>query len=128
MSFIEMSLAGAAMILVIALIRALAINRVPKRTFPVLWGAALMRLLIPFYLPSGLSVYSVLARSAPPAAAHVMRASAAAIPAASLQAASAPLGFLPKMTCGIIRVSLSPRYTMITAISTWTTRPQTAFI
>ena len=39
MSFVEMSLAGAAMILVIALIRALAINRVPKRTFPVLWGA-----------------------------------------------------------------------------------------
>ena len=90
MSFIEMSLAGAAMILVIALIRALAINRVPKRTFPVLWGAALMRLLIPFYLPSGLSVYSVLARSAPPAAAYIMHASAAAIPAASLQAASAP--------------------------------------
>ena len=59
MSFVEMSLAGAAMILVIALIRALAINRVPMRTFPVLWGAALMRLLIPFYLPSGLSVYKV---------------------------------------------------------------------
>ncbi len=59
MSFVEISLAGVAMILVIALIRALAINRVPKRTFPVLWGAALMRLLIPFYLPSGLSVYKV---------------------------------------------------------------------
>ena len=38
MSFLQMSLAGAVMILVITVLRALAMNRVPKRTFPVLWG------------------------------------------------------------------------------------------
>lgn len=36
MSFLQMSLAGAVMILVITVLRALAMNRVPKRTFPVL--------------------------------------------------------------------------------------------
>ena len=62
MSFLHMSIAGAAMILVITVIRALAINRVPKKTFLVLWGAVLLRLLIPFSLPSRLSVYALLAR------------------------------------------------------------------
>lgn len=62
MSFLHMSVAGAAMILAITVIRALAINRVPKKTFLALWGAALLRLLIPFSLPSRLSVYALLAR------------------------------------------------------------------
>ena len=46
MSFLQMSLAGAVMILVITVLRALAMNRVPKRTFPVLWGCVLVRLLV----------------------------------------------------------------------------------
>lgn len=62
MSFLHMSVAGAAMILAITVIRALAINRAPKKTFLALWGAALLRLLIPFSLPSRLSVYALLAR------------------------------------------------------------------
>ncbi len=62
MSFLHMSVAGAAMILAITVIRALTINRVPKKTFLALWGAVLLRLLIPFSLPSRLSVYALLAR------------------------------------------------------------------
>ncbi len=62
MSFLHMSIAGAAMILAITVIRALAINRVPKKTFLALWSAVLLRLLIPFSLPSRLSVYALLAR------------------------------------------------------------------
>ena len=51
MSLLQMSLAGGVMILVITVIRALAMDHVPKRTFPVLWGIALFRLLIPLSLP-----------------------------------------------------------------------------
>ena len=36
MSFLQMSLAGAVMILVITVLRALVMNRVPKRTFVAL--------------------------------------------------------------------------------------------
>ena len=41
MSLLQISIAGAVMILVITVIRTLTINRVPKKTFLVLWGAAL---------------------------------------------------------------------------------------
>ncbi len=65
MSLLQMSVAGAVMILVITVIRVLAINRVPKKTFLVLWGIALVRLLIPFSFPSRFSIYSVLERETP---------------------------------------------------------------
>ena len=39
------------MILFITVIRALAIDRLPKQTFLVLWGTALLRLLVPFSAP-----------------------------------------------------------------------------
>lgn len=65
MSLLQISIAGAVMILVITVIRTLTINRVPKKTFLVLWGAALIRLLIPVSLPSGLSIYSLLERHTP---------------------------------------------------------------
>jgi len=58
-SLIQMSIAGAVMIVVIIVIRALAINRLPKATFTVLWMAALARLLVPFSVPSVFSIYSL---------------------------------------------------------------------
>lgn len=66
MSLLQMSVSGAAMILVITVLRALAINRLPKKTFLALWGAALVRLLVPFSLPSKMSIYSLLARKTAP--------------------------------------------------------------
>jgi len=59
MSLLQMSFAGAVMILAITVIRALAINRLPKKTFLALWGIAVVRLLLPFSFPSAFSVYSL---------------------------------------------------------------------
>lgn len=60
MSLLQMSVAGGVMILAVIVIRALAINLLPKKTFEVLWGIAAVRLLIPFSVPSAFSVYSLL--------------------------------------------------------------------
>ena len=65
MGLLQMSFAGAVMILVIIVIRALAINLLPKKTFLVLWGIAVMRLLLPFSIPSAFSVYSLIGNHAP---------------------------------------------------------------
>ncbi len=67
MSLLQMSFAGAIMIFVIIIIRTLAIHLLPKKTFLVLWRIAAIRLMIPFSLPSALSVYSLLARYTPAA-------------------------------------------------------------
>lgn len=67
MSLLQMSAAGGVMILVITVFRALAMNRVPKKTFLALWAAALLRLLLPVSLPSALSIYSLLGKTASPA-------------------------------------------------------------
>lgn len=60
MSLLQMSFAGAVMILAVIVIRAFAINLLPKKTFLVLWGIAVMRLLLPFSIPSAFSVYSLI--------------------------------------------------------------------
>lgn len=60
MSLLQMSLTGGVMILAVIVIRTLAINLLPKRTFGVLWGIVVVRLLIPFSVPSTFSVYSLL--------------------------------------------------------------------
>ena len=67
MSLLQMSLSGAVMILVIVVIRALAINKLPKKAFLVLWGVAAARLLIPYSLRSAFSIYSLLEHFAPAA-------------------------------------------------------------
>lgn len=53
----EMSLCGAILITVIIILRALLINRLPKKAFLFLWAAALLKLLLPFRLPSPISIY-----------------------------------------------------------------------
>ena len=60
MSLLQMSFTGAILILVIVVIRAITIHRLPKKTFLVLWMIALARLLIPFSVPSPFSVYSLM--------------------------------------------------------------------
>lgn len=69
MSLLQMSFAGAVMILAITIIRALAINSLPKKTFLALWGIAVVRLLLPFSLPSIFSVYSLISNCVPGTAA-----------------------------------------------------------
>ena len=103
MKILQMSLAGGVMILVITVIRALAIERLPKKTFLALWAAALARLLAPVSLPSALSIYSLLARRAPaaaewtavPALPDLPAETGAAAAAAAQQTASAPAAQAP---------------------------------
>lgn len=61
----QMSFSGAILILAIIAIRALAMNKLPKKTFLALWGIALLRLLVPFSLPSMYSAYSVIGQNTP---------------------------------------------------------------
>ena len=106
MKLLQMSLAGGVMILVITVIRALAIERLPKKTFLALWAAALARLLVPVSLPSALSIYSLLARRAPaaaewtavPALPDLPVAAETAAAAAAQQTASAPAAQVPVWT------------------------------
>ena len=63
MSLIQMSFSGAVMILAVIAVRALALNRLPKKIFVLLWAVVLMRLLIPFSIPSVLSAYSFVERN-----------------------------------------------------------------
>ena len=89
MKLLQMSLAGGVMILVITAIRALAIERLPKKTFLALWAAALARLLAPVSLPSALSIYSLLARRAPAAAEWTAVPALPDLPVAETAAAAA---------------------------------------
>lgn len=59
MNIFQMSFYGGILILVIAALRPIALNRLPKKTFLALWIIAFLRLLIPFTLPSAVSVYSI---------------------------------------------------------------------
>ncbi len=60
MSLLKMSFSASILILVIVIFRVLLLNKLPKKTFFVLWGVALCRLLIPFAIPSRFSVYSIV--------------------------------------------------------------------
>lgn len=59
MSFLQMSISGAILICAIIIVRAVAINKLPKKTFIILWAAALLRLLFPISIPSVFSIYSL---------------------------------------------------------------------
>lgn len=61
MSLLQMSVAGAVMIAAIIVLRTLMKNRVPKMTFSVLWDIVVVRLLLPFSVPSRFSVYALWA-------------------------------------------------------------------
>ena len=58
MDIIKMSLSASVMIVAIVIIRALALHNLSKRTFLVLWGVVICRLLIPFSIPSRISFFT----------------------------------------------------------------------
>lgn len=83
MRLLPMSIQAGVMIAVIIIIRALAINSLPKKTFLALWGIVLLRLLLPFSLPSPFSVYSLVNRTGltvPATQAPIVNASPIAAP------------------------------------------------
>lgn len=59
-SFVRMTLSGGVMILVVAAIRAVLMNKLPKRTFMALWAAVMIRLIVPFGLPVAVSLPNIL--------------------------------------------------------------------
>ena len=60
MSLLQRSFLGTVIILLIVVLRAVLINRLPKKTFLILWWIALIRLLVPFSIKSVTSIYSLL--------------------------------------------------------------------
>jgi murein DD-endopeptidase MepM/ murein hydrolase activator NlpD len=62
MNILQMSVSASVLIMAIVFLRAIALYKLPKKTFSVLWGVVLCRLLIPFSIPSDLSIYSGLER------------------------------------------------------------------
>lgn len=108
MSLLEMSISAGVMIAAIIVIRALTINRLPKRTFLVLWGLALLRLLIPFSLPSPLSVYSLAGRAVTAGGAEYY----------STPANTAPFGapFAAPQITGNIQAAASPEVPLLPLI------------
>lgn len=62
MTLLEMSVMGAVMILVIAVMRKITLNKLPKKTFVLLWEIAILRLILPFSVQSVTSVYTLFAR------------------------------------------------------------------
>ncbi len=96
MSLLQMSFAGGILILAVIVIRALAINMLPKKAFNALWWISVVRLMIPFSIPSAFSVYSLMGSHAPGNGSQTIRvlpigASGQAIPLTSsvLNAANA---------------------------------------
>lgn len=60
MSVMQMSVSAAVLIVAIVAIRALALNKIPKTTFLVLWGIVLLRLLVPVSIPSPFDIYTAI--------------------------------------------------------------------
>ena len=63
MNLLRMSFSAAIIIMVIIILRALWIHKLPKKMFLILWSVVVLRLLIPFSFPSMFSVYSLIPQS-----------------------------------------------------------------
>jgi len=61
MSLLQMSISAGLLIAVIAVIRMVALNRLPKTMFLALWGVVLLRLLVPAAIPIALPINANIA-------------------------------------------------------------------
>lgn len=64
MSLLQMTLSGGVFALLIVVVRALALHRLPKGAFLALWEMAALRLLLPFAIPLPRRVFAAAGRSA----------------------------------------------------------------
>lgn len=60
LSLLEMSVTGGILAAVAVIIRAVAVNRLPKKVFLAFWAAVLCCLFFPFRIPSPVSVYAAV--------------------------------------------------------------------
>jgi beta-lactamase regulating signal transducer with metallopeptidase domain len=58
MNILQMSYSAAVLIIAVVILRALTLYKLPKKTFLVLWGVVICRLLIPFSIPCRISFYT----------------------------------------------------------------------
>ena len=73
MGLFQMSVSGAALILLTVIVRSVALETLPKMTFRFLWGVALFRLLLPVDLPFPAAVpLSPACEAAPDPLAHAL--------------------------------------------------------
>ncbi len=63
MTLLEVSFAGAVFVIAVVMIRVIALNRLPKQMFIVLWEIALVRLILPFKIPSALCIYTLIGQT-----------------------------------------------------------------
>ena len=56
MSILQMSITAGLLVIAIVIIRAVALNRLPKKMFLVLWGVVLVRLLVPVAIPINIDI------------------------------------------------------------------------
>jgi len=73
MNLLQMSFTGGVLIAVITVLRAATLSRLPKKAFLALWAVVLVRLLVPFSLPSVFSVYTYVEPVPAPALAQPVR-------------------------------------------------------
>lgn len=64
-SLVQMSVQGALMVVAVAALRSLLLNRLPKKAFLLLWALVVLRLLVPLNVPSPVSVHGLVERLAP---------------------------------------------------------------
>lgn len=62
MTLLEMSISSAMIILIVVVIRALFLYKLPKKIFVILWGIVLCKLFLPFSFASEYSIYTLLSR------------------------------------------------------------------
>ena len=60
MNILQMSISAGLLAVAVVIIRAVALNRLPKITFLILWGIVLLRLFIPVTIPSQYSAYNIV--------------------------------------------------------------------
>ncbi len=94
-SLLQMSLAGGIMIVVIIPLRAIWIHQLPKKTFLILWGIVLCRLLIPYDLKSAVSVYTFVQKRIPAMTRIAERQPAEPFSAKGLEAGHFSAEYLP---------------------------------
>ena len=60
MSILQMSISAGILVMAVVIIRAVALNRLPKTMFLFLWAVSLCRFLVPVSIPSRFSIYSII--------------------------------------------------------------------
>lgn len=107
MSLAERGLAGGALILALALLRAALGRGLPRRVLMALWWIAAARLILPWEIPCRFSVYTLLARLGPAAGSVSAPAEAAGAAAVRLLPAPGPVAAAAGGAAAIAPAALS---------------------